>query len=96
VNNVDKKAVNAVDRFYVPSHHGMEESSSVALSTVENSPWIQVDLIISYYVYGVKIWQRSESQNASKCHYLLYRISTASFLHVSFSIKIETNLLHNY
>jgi len=96
VSNVDKEAVNAVDRVYVPSHHGVEESSSLALSTVENSPWIQVDLIISYYVYGVKIWQRSESQNASKCHYLPSRISTTSFLHVSFSIKIETSILHNY
>jgi len=62
----DKGAENAIDGLYLPSQHGLKETFSLAIAAVENSPWIQVDLSISYYVYGVKIWQRSESDSACK------------------------------
>jgi len=62
----NRGAENAIDGLYLPSQHGINEASSLALTTSEISPWIQVDLSISYYVYGVKIWQRSESDVASK------------------------------
>jgi len=62
----NKKAEEVVDGLYLPSQHGIEETRSLAFTAFENSPWIQVNLSNSYYVYGVKIWQRSESGIASK------------------------------
>jgi len=36
----------------------------LARTRVDVSPWIQVDLVDSHYVYGVKIWDRSENPNS--------------------------------
>jgi len=50
----------AVDRIYLPSDSGLKEDASLAQSGYELSPWIQVELVINYFVEGVKIWDRSE------------------------------------
>jgi len=44
----DKGAENAIDGLYLPSQHSLNETFSLAITAVENSPWIQVDLFISY------------------------------------------------
>jgi len=66
VNTPKMDAMNSIDRFFAPSQHSISEGRSIAPTAVENSPWIQVDLMTSYSIYGVKIWQRSECSNPSK------------------------------
>jgi len=66
VKSAGKNASKAVDGLYLPSQHGLTEHHYVAVTNVEKSPWIQVDLAISHYIYGVKIWQRSECADSSE------------------------------
>jgi len=53
----------AIDGIYLPSHSGFTEYQSLAHTEKELSPWIQVDLEDTYYVDGVKIWDRSENSD---------------------------------
>lgn len=64
MSTATNRASKAVDGLYSPSQHGVAESSNLAISSLERSPWIQVDLFASYYIYGVKIWQRTEAARA--------------------------------
>jgi len=44
----------------------------MAHTEIELSPWIQIDLLTNHFVYGVKIWNRSEtsSQGILSIHYI--------------------------
>jgi len=54
-------ASKAVDGIYLPSEFGVDEIANLVHTNQELSPWIQVDLIINYFVEAVKVWDRSES-----------------------------------
>jgi len=51
----------AIDGIYLPSQWSISEQASMAHTKRELSPWIQIDLLTNHFVYGVKIWNRSES-----------------------------------
>jgi len=63
----------AIDGQYLPSQHGISDYDSLVNTEIELSPWIQIDteielspwiqidLLTSHFVYGVKIWNRSET-----------------------------------
>jgi len=50
----------AIDGIYLPSQWNIPELDSLAHTKTELSPWIQIDLLTNHFVYGVKIWNRSE------------------------------------
>lgn len=60
----------AIDGIYVPSLLGMLEKENIAHTKKELSPWIQIDLSTNNYVFGVKIWDRSESLHQGCMHVL--------------------------
>jgi len=75
----DLSEVKAIDGIYLPSEAGLEEPGSLFVTNQELSPWIQIDLAISHFVEGVKIWDRSESVSQGELVYILGSCCVTAF-----------------
>jgi len=60
-NRLSFEGYKAIDGIYLPSEYGLSELSSMTYTSLELSPWIQVDLLTNHFVYGVKIWNRCQN-----------------------------------